>query len=113
MHVLTLIATLLIALPPPAATAADPDRGRALYESACIGCHGQSVHARARTNVRTCAELRAMVARFGNMQGYNWDADDLDDVTAWLNLRYYGFPMPQGRCLAAITARRATRGFTQ
>jgi hypothetical protein len=102
-----LVATTLAALLPCAAPAADPDRGRELYESGCIGCHGRSVHARAQKSVRTCNDLRATVARFGNIQGHNWDADDLDDVTAWLNLRYYGFPMQQGRCLAAIVARHA------
>jgi len=109
MRLRPFVTTALVALLPCAAPAADPDRGRELYESGCIGCHGRSVHARAHRSVRTCNELRATVARFGNIQGHNWDADDLDDVTAWLNLRYYAFPMQQGRCLAAIAARHAPR----
>jgi cytochrome c2 len=105
----SLVATALVALLPCAAQAADAGRGRELYESACIGCHGRSVHARAPSSVRTCAELRATVARFADIQGRNWDAEDLDKFTAWLNLRYYRCPMQEGRCLAAIAGARALR----
>jgi mono/diheme cytochrome c family protein len=103
------IATALVAVLPSVAPAADPDRGRELYESACIGCHGRSVHARAQSSVRTCPELRATITRFANIQGRNWDAEDVADVTAWLNLRYYGFPMHEGRCLAVIAGARVLR----
>jgi mono/diheme cytochrome c family protein len=105
----SLVATALVALLPSAAQAADAGRGRELYESACIGCHGRSVHARAPSSVRTCAELRAAVARFADIQGRNWDAEDLDDVTTWLNLRYYGFPMHDGRCVTSIAGGRERR----
>ena len=104
-----LVATILVAILPAAAPAADPDRGRELYDGACVGCHGRSVHARARKNVGSCAELRATVARFATLQGRNWDADDLDDVTAWLNLRYYGFPSQEERCLASAAAGNTPR----
>jgi mono/diheme cytochrome c family protein len=109
MRMRTLIAITLAALLPASGAAADADRGRELYESACIGCHGRSVHARTQKSVRSCAELRGAVARFARIQGRNWDAEDLDDVGAWLNLRYYGFPADEGRCLAAIAARGALR----
>jgi mono/diheme cytochrome c family protein len=105
----SLVATALVALLPSAAPAADAVRGRELYESACIGCHGRSVHARAPSGVRTCAELRATVARFADIQGRNWDAEDLDDVTTWLNLRYYGLPMQEGRCVTSIAGGRPRR----
>lgn len=105
----SLIAVVLVALLPSAAQGADAGRGRELYESACIGCHGRSVHARAPSSVRTCAELRATVARFADIQGRNWDAEDLDDVTAWLNLRYYGLPMHEGRCVTSIAGGRPRR----
>lgn len=98
MPLRALFAAALAALLPAVAIAADPARGRALYETACIGCHGRSVHARSQKGVHDCDELRATVARFANMQGQNWDADDLDDVAAWLNLRYYGFPITDERC---------------
>jgi len=105
----SLVATAVVALLPSVAQAADAGRGRELYESACIGCHGRSVHARARSSVRSCAELRATVARFADIQGRNWDAEDLDDVTTWLNVRYYGLPMLEGRCGAPIAGARAHR----
>ena len=76
---------------------------------ACIGCHGRSVHARASSSVRSCAELRATVARFAGIQGRNWDAEDQDDVTTWLNVRYYGFPVLNGLCGAPMAGARAHR----
>ena len=105
----SLVAAALVALLPSAAATADAGRGRELYEIACTACHGRSVHARAPSGVRTCAELRATVARFADIQGRNWDAEDLDDVTTWLNLRYYGFPMHDGRCVTTIAGGRASR----
>ena len=105
----SLVAAAVVALLPSVAQAADAGRGRELYESACIGCHGRSVHARASSSVRSCAELRATVARFADIQGRNWDAEDQDDVTTWLNVRYYGFPMLEGRCGAPIAGARAHR----
>ena len=109
MRVLLLVAAAVVALASPPAPAADAGRGRDLYESACIGCHGRSVHARAKTSVHDCTELRAAVARFAGIQGRNWDGEDVDDVVAWLNLRYYGFPVQEGRCVAPIAAQRAIR----
>jgi hypothetical protein len=58
---------------------------------------------------RLLDELRATVARFADIQGRNWDAEDQDDVTTWLNVRYYGLPMLEGRCGAPIAAVRAHR----
>ena len=104
-----LVATALVAALSSPAQAADASRGRELYESACIGCHGRSVHARATSSVRSCVELRATVARFADIQGRNWDAEDLDDVTTWLNVRYYGLPMLEGRCGAPTAGARAHR----
>jgi mono/diheme cytochrome c family protein len=109
MRVLPLVAAALVAVAPSLAPAADPARGRDLYESACIGCHGRSVHARARTSVQGCAALRATVARFAGVQGLRWDAEDVDDVVAWLSLRYYGFPLQEGRCVAPVAAQPVVR----
>jgi hypothetical protein len=94
----------LATLVPAATPAADPDRGRELYEIACTACHGRSVHARSPRSVRSCAELRATVVRFAGLQRRTWDANDVDDVVLWLNLRYYGFPMEETRCLLDVAA---------
>jgi mono/diheme cytochrome c family protein len=106
MKPLHALAAALLASVPCLAPAADADHGRELYESACIGCHGRSLHARTNKTVRNCAELRATVVRFSDLQGRNWEASDIDDVTTWLNLRYYGFPLPEGRCGAPVAAMR-------
>jgi hypothetical protein len=106
MRLRTFIVAALLALPPSAAPAADADRGRELYDIACTACHGRSVHARAPRTVRSCAELRATVARFAALQRRTWDANDVDDVVLWLNLRYYGFPMEETRCLLDVAAAR-------
>jgi hypothetical protein len=105
-RLLPLFVAALATLAPTSASAADPDRGRELYESACTTCHGRSVHARSPKSVRSCAELRETVARFAGVQRRTWDANDVDDVVLWLNLRYYSFPMDEARCLLGVAAAR-------
>lgn len=101
-----LVVAALASILPVAAPAADPDRGRELYEIACTACHGRSVHARNPRSVRSCAELRATVVRFAGLQGRHWDDEDVDDVVLWLNLRHYGFPMEETRCRLSVAAAR-------
>lgn len=105
-RLLPLFVAALTTFAPAAAPAADPDRGRELYESACTACHGRSVHARSPKSVRSCAELRVTVARFAGLQRRTWDANDVDDVVLWLNLRYYGFPMEEASCFLGVAAAR-------
>jgi mono/diheme cytochrome c family protein len=86
------------------ADAADPARGRALYDTRCTGCHETSVHGRAKRSADSCAAVRGQVERWNRNTGATWSTDEIDDVTLWLNERYYRFPVDNGRCASPVAA---------
>ena len=84
---------------PPAAQAAPAgDRGRALYEARCEGCHDRSVHQRSARIARDYAAVRAGVERWDRELGALWRPDEIDAVTRYLNARYYRFPCTGPGC---------------
>lgn len=90
------------------ALAADSAHGRALYETRCIECHATSVHSRTKRIAGSCTEIREQVVRWSRQQGSEWTAEEVDDVTLYLNERYYAFPVRDGRCVTTL-ARSALR----
>jgi len=80
--------------------AADPLRGRSLYETGCHGCHDRSVHNRAARTASSFDEIRAHVARWNKEVRGSWTAEEIDDVTLYLNQTYYSFPCPPRVCKA-------------
>jgi len=88
--------------------AADSARGRALYDTRCIECHATSIHSRTARIATSCIEIREQVARWSRQQGSEWTAEEIDDVTLFLNERYYAFPVRDGRCVTTL-ARSALR----
>ena len=97
------IAALLVA---GAASAADPARGRALYEAGCGGCHNDSVHNDNSRKARNFEEARARVADFSMQLKTGWSGAQVDDVAVYLNERYYGFPCPTKLCPKPAPAKR-------
>ncbi len=91
----TAIATLVVA---GAASAADPERGRALYEARCGGCHNDSVHNDNSRKALTFEAARGRVADFSAQLKTGWSGAQIDDVTVYLNERYYRFPCPAKLC---------------
>jgi mono/diheme cytochrome c family protein len=83
-----------------AAIAADPVRGSALYETRCIACHASSVHQRGARKAQSFDGVRAQVLRWSAEVGGTWNGDEIDDVSVYLNQRYYRFPCPQTLCKA-------------
>jgi mono/diheme cytochrome c family protein len=75
------------------AQAADPARGKRLYETHCGGCHYERVHDRPRERsiVHSYAELRKQVAERAALTGRPFTLEDLDDIAAYLNVSHYGF----------------------
>jgi mono/diheme cytochrome c family protein len=68
------------------------DRGEALYENHCSTCHDPQVHVAGEArHVTTPADLRARVAAWSVHSGLNWSAEDIDDVTDYLNRHFYRF----------------------
>ena len=83
-----------------ARAAADAERGTILYETRCSACHASSVHNRSARKANSFDGVRAQVLRWSAEAGGNWTGDEIDDVTQYLNRRYYGFPCPQSVCKA-------------
>lgn len=97
------IATLLCA---GAASAADPARGRALYEARCGDCHNDSVHNDNSRKALNFEQARGRVADFSARLDTKWSSAQIDDVTVYLNERYYGFPCPPKLCPKPAPAKR-------
>jgi mono/diheme cytochrome c family protein len=75
-----------------ALSAKEFDRGQALYENHCSACHDPQTHvAGDARHVTTMADLRARVAAWSVHSGLNWSAEDVNDVTDYLNRRFYQF----------------------
>src|SRR5476651_831524 len=102
----TVIASLALGLAglSASADAADPGRGGMLYETRCIACHSSSVHQRGARKAKSFDGLRVQVVRWSNEVGGSWSGDEIDDVTLYLNQRYYRFPCPQSVCKADRTS---------
>jgi mono/diheme cytochrome c family protein len=95
------IVFLALSLAGPAAAQADAERGKLLYETRCSACHASSVHKRESRKAKSFTALRAQVLRWSAEGGGAWSAEEIDDVTQYLNRRYYGFPCPTTVCKAA------------
>ena len=99
------IQTAVIAMAIAAATAmpsvqaaGDAERGKLLYETRCAACHNSSVHGRSVRKATSFAGLRAQVQRWSKEAGGVWSTGDIDDITLYLNQRFYHFNCPQGLC---------------
>jgi mono/diheme cytochrome c family protein len=69
-------------------------RGRQLYEMHCGLCHQQSVHSRTTRVARSMADIRGYVKRWSGVAGLAWTNEEIDEVSLYLNERYYRFIPP-------------------
>lgn len=76
----------------------DAGRGQLLYETACAGCHTEQAHWREQRLVRDWTSLIEQVTRWQRTTGQNWRAEEIEDVAAYLNDRYYRVPCPVRTC---------------
>ena len=83
----TALAALAGTLPPSAV--AEFDRGRALYENHCRQCHDSWAHNQEGRVVASYSGLRERVASWSLHSGLGWTADEIGDVTEYLNRRFY------------------------
>jgi mono/diheme cytochrome c family protein len=81
-----------------AALAAEPNRGRDLYELHCQGCHAESVHARAKRVAKSFDDVRGWVARWNASLSLGWSSEEIDEVALHLNTRYYRYSCPPTVC---------------
>ena len=69
--------------------AADSQRGRLLYENHCTVCHTSVVHVRERRKADSRADIQSWILRWQKELGLQWGSVEIDDVTEFLNERYY------------------------
>lgn len=86
MRLASFLIVLLAALP---AAAQDAERGRALYETHCGGCHYERVHDRLKSDIKSLDDLRVAVARWAPQTGRNFTPDELADIVEYLNVSHY------------------------
>jgi len=79
-------------------SSAETSRARLLYETHCNSCHNKSVHNREFRIASTYAQIRAQVERWSSFVRADWTAQEVNDVTEYLNTRYYQFECPDKKC---------------
>ncbi|HIP68227.1 MAG TPA: cytochrome c [Chromatiales bacterium] len=68
---------------------AEFDRGRTLYENHCQFCHETWAHKRKSRLIGSLDSLRAWVTSWSVHAGLNWGEEEINDVTRYLNRRFY------------------------
>lgn len=69
--------------------AADPQQGRALYETHCVACHYERLHDRKATKIASYAALKAEVAKWAVQVPRRLTPAELDDIAEYLNQSHY------------------------
>lgn len=82
--------------PEAALPVADARRGELLYDTACLACHTTQAHWRDRRIVQSWPDLLGQVTRWQQVAGQNWAGEEIRDVAAYLNRRFYKLPAPEG-----------------
>lgn len=84
------LALAVSALLPPV-EAADADNAQKLYDQNCISCHGPEIYTREDRKVTSLPGLQRQVQRCELALGLKWFDEDINDMTRFLNERYYRF----------------------
>lgn len=92
-----LLALLCLATP-AIGSAADAKKGEQLHNSQCIACHasrfgnnGADIYTRPDRRVTSLPGLKKQVLRCRDNLRVTWFDEDVEDVAAFLNARYYKF----------------------
>jgi mono/diheme cytochrome c family protein len=67
-------------------------RGEMLYSTHCIACHTTHVHWRDQRLATDWASLNRQVRRWQSNTSLNWNEEDIEAVSGYLNALYYHFP---------------------
>ena len=76
--------------------AADAARGKLLYETNCSECHTKSVSGRTNRIAKSVSDIRKWVIQWEGYKGYRWSDEDVEDVTQYLNDRFYKYKNSPG-----------------
>jgi len=61
------------------------------YQQTCTSCHGSEVYTREDRRVTSYDGLARQVRRCESALGLKWFDDEIDDMTAYLNRKFYRF----------------------
>jgi cytochrome c553 len=67
------------------------EQAESLYENNCLSCHGSEIYTRDERMVASLDGLERQVQRCETALGLRWFDDDIKDVAAYLNDRFYKF----------------------
>ena len=73
------------------ASAADIERGRALYENHCTVCHTPKIHTRPNRLPLNFEGLRRVVVHWAKEENLHWSEAEIDDVVWYLNQTKYKY----------------------
>lgn len=71
--------------------APDAEKGKALYQAGCHGCHDESIHTRPDRIILSKGALRNRVQFCDSNAGTKWNPEQMDHVLEYLNLTFYKF----------------------
>ena len=74
------------------ASAGDLERGKALHDTFCVGCHGASVYTRQDRVANTYGEILQQVARWQGNTQWRWSQQDIESVADYLAVQFYKAP---------------------
>ncbi len=90
-RLLFLCAVLVSSTVQAALPTGDPVRGEKLHAK-CVDCHGTSLYAPDRRKITSLKALRKEVKRWGTYYAPALSEQEVEDLVAWLNERFYRFP---------------------
>ena len=73
------------------ALAQNVERGKALYENHCVGCHDDTVHRRETHKAANFADIEQFVARWEKELKLKWGAEERTDVANYVNEKFYKY----------------------
>ena len=74
------------------ASAGDLERGKALHDTFCAGCHGASVYTRPDRIANTYGEILQQVTRWQGNTQRRWSRQDIESVADYLAVQFYTTP---------------------
>lgn len=89
--ILSLTAVIVMGIITGSASAADASKGEKLHNAKCTGCHDTRQYTRPNRIVHTLDDLHARVQFCDSASGANFSMEDIDDVVAFLNEKFYKF----------------------
>ena len=69
----------------------DPVVRGELIHKVCLSCHNTSLYVSPQREIKSLPALRQEVARWGDYYNPALSEQDIDDVTAYLNAKFYKF----------------------